>query len=119
MRWLAISGETIFSAGPRYALRMHGVAVDITERKTFEVQRERLLEAERVARNEAESAVRAKDEFLAMLSHELRTPLANVVSWAHVLQKNSPGSTISWRRVCGSLSTTHLVRRSSSPSCST
>ncbi len=91
IRWLAISGETIFSTEPRCALRMHGVAVDITERKTFEVQRERLLEAERVARNEAESAVRAKDEFLATLSHELRTPLANVVSWAHVLQKKFAG----------------------------
>jgi signal transduction histidine kinase len=50
-------------------------------------EREQLLGAERAARAEAESAIRAKDEFLATLSHELRTPLSNIVSWAGVLQR--------------------------------
>src|SRR5262245_5180729 len=44
------------------------------------------LEAEQKAREEAEAAGRAKDQFLAMLSHELRTPLTPVLMLAQTLQ---------------------------------
>jgi signal transduction histidine kinase len=49
-------------------------------------EREQLLLCERDARREAEHALRAKDEFLAMLGHELRNPLAPIVTALQLLR---------------------------------
>jgi signal transduction histidine kinase/ActR/RegA family two-component response regulator len=46
-------------------------------------QRDEALEKARV---DAETANRAKDEFLAVVSHELRTPLTPVLAWARMLR---------------------------------
>ncbi|MGA9379448.1 MAG: ATP-binding protein, partial [Phormidium sp.] len=59
---------------------------DITDRKQAEEQREKLLEAEKLARNVAETANRIKDEFLAVLSHELRSPLNPILGWVRLLR---------------------------------
>lgn len=54
------------------------IARDITNEKCAEEQRAELLRVAREARDQAEAANRAKDEFLAMLGHELRNPLSAV-----------------------------------------
>jgi signal transduction histidine kinase/ActR/RegA family two-component response regulator len=54
-------------------------------RKQYEARD--LLDSERAARAEAETAIRLKDEFLCTMSHELRTPLAVVLSWTRILLK--------------------------------
>jgi PAS domain S-box-containing protein len=54
------------------------ISRDITERRRAE-------EALRVAKETAEAASRAKDEFLAMLGHELRNPLGAIAGAVNVL----------------------------------
>ena len=80
-----------------------GVCVDIHERREMEAQRDRLLVASEQARKEAETASRAKDEFLAMLGHELRNPLGAVHN-ALLASRLDPSSRergleIAWRQV--------------------
>jgi|GEM_PF-623436 len=62
------------------------IAYDVTERARMEKERDGLLARERSARIQAETAARARDEFLAIVSHELRAPLNGIQSWAHVLE---------------------------------
>src|SRR5436190_13855012 len=60
---------------------------DITERKQAEEERARRLQ-EQIARTEAEAALRARDEFLAVTAHELKTPATRLrVVAQHALRR--------------------------------
>ncbi len=65
------------------------IARNITDRVRSEQERARLLANEQAARERAEEASRAKDEFMSLISHEIRSPLNSILGWAQILRTGS------------------------------
>lgn len=62
------------------------MAIDITDRKQAEKEREQLLVEAQASREAAEEANRSKDELVAVIAHELRSPINSVAGWAQLLR---------------------------------
>jgi len=73
---------TVVRDGAGRPLYYLGVTQDITERREWASQLQQ-------AKERAESASHAKDQFIAVLSHELRTPLMPVLITAQVMETDA------------------------------
>ncbi|SHN31505.1 ATP-binding protein [Rhizobacter sp. OV335] len=85
-----LNADTLVSAANsaiRSRRRQYDARRQLEQFEAVALENQRLFEAERRARAEAEAANRATDDFLATLSHELRTPLSAILGWTYVLQR--------------------------------
>ncbi len=81
IHWIEVKGKVYFNSNGTPS-KAAGVNLDITEQRLTE-------KALRKAKEEAESAVKAKDEFLSTMSHEIRTPLNAVIGLSNLLLEDN------------------------------
>lgn len=96
VRWLSCLVLLHYASDGRPE-QMNGTTVDVTEQKEAQLRGQRQAEEWHAARQQAEAANRAKDEFLTMLSHELRNPLGAITAALEVVDSGAGGGAAAQR----------------------
>jgi len=78
---LSLTRTALKARERQYQIRGH-----LKQREEAHHQRERLLELEQRARQQAEAANQAKSRFLANVSHEIRTPMYGILGMTEALE---------------------------------
>jgi PAS domain S-box-containing protein len=103
---LLVRVRSLIAAGQVRAAAIHSLAREHAAREAAERQKH-LIDKLRVA---AESANRAKDEFLAMLGHELRNPLSPIVTALHLMKLQGADEKTERARTVIERQVNHLIR---------
>ncbi len=74
----------------REPLKWIAFALDLSERKHAESERDRLLEEARTARTMAELALHARETVLAQVTHDLRSPVAANIGYESLMRDGLP-----------------------------
>jgi signal transduction histidine kinase/ActR/RegA family two-component response regulator len=93
-RWLALRGCAVRSGDDSGCADLVITSRNVLSEQPCDARPDesaRLLERERQSREAAESANRAKDEFLSVISHELRSPLNAILGWNRILAMKCGG----------------------------
>ena len=80
MIWITASSGRTYDEGDV------ALAEELARRVALTTDNARLFSEAQSARDEAQAANLAKDEFLAVVSHELRTPLTPILGWLDLLR---------------------------------
>jgi signal transduction histidine kinase len=89
---LVAAGETVgvvsfgFAEPRTFTVEDRAFLLAVGQQAALAVERARLFEAERLARQEAEAANRSKAQVLATMSHELRTPLNAIGGYVDLME---------------------------------